>query len=98
MQIVSITPSLVLSNSVYHSSMAVQTNTLQMMAPIVDIADDEEVQDEEKAFLLREERPQSDSKQRGLSYKFWLSAAINTVSTIAIVSAQVQELKNDADE
>lgn len=77
--------------------MAIHTNTLQIMAPIVDLADDEEVQDEEKAFLLREDRPQRDSKQRGLSYKFWLSAAINTVSTITIVLAPVQDLEDHAD-
>ena len=79
--------------------MAAQTNDeLKEMAPTVAIVEDEEVHDEEKAFLLREDRSPLEPKQKGLSYKFWLSAAVNTVSTIAIVFILPRDFQYDTDE
>ena len=66
--------------------MATHTTTLvQEMAPTVDTFGEDDFQDEEKAYLLQEPRLEECANPHGLSYKFWLSAAINTVSTIAIV-------------
>lgn len=72
--------------------MAIQTTTLEEMAPAVDAVEGEGIQDEEKAFLLQD-RPQEARRPHGLSYKFWLSAAINTISTITIVYTQPRDYK-----
>ena len=51
-------------------------------------AEVQEIHDEEKAFLLQQSTLEDATENvtaKGLSYKFWLSSAVNTISTIAIV-------------